>query len=157
MAIVIGTIWKALAWTKREALISAPLVMRTLRCWLGGCFIGVRRLASHATRLTAFRARARRVDRIEQQLASLCNALAMLTNSIESGSGDATSGLERLPGGAPAPAERPEMAEPSVALGPNPGQTARDIAIAEGVSEGEVRLRIWLQKEMTCQAVSTAH
>lgn len=160
MTAVLDTLWQALAWSKNEPLLAVALLLLLLGpgaiCGsLGYCITGIR-IVSGAHRVTR-RVRSGRTDRIEERLAHLCNALAILTDSTESGLREALTGLERLSGAVPAPAQTSTLPRPGVGTAGATGQTARDIAIAEGVSEGEVRLRMRLHKEMTCQAASTAH
>lgn len=169
---------------KGDLVMSAALALLLLGpgavcCWLGYHVTGVR-IAAGATTFTKLHGRARRTDRIDERLTSICTALALLTDSTEAGLRETINGLDRLSDGA---AAAPARTAPPVLVRsmPSHAQTPRDIAIAEGVSEGEVRLRLRLQgiadpssplrgfgeagfapsteqdKETTCQAVSTAH
>jgi hypothetical protein len=121
-----------------------------LCCWIGYRVTGVRLAKGVGLR------RARRgADRIEQRLESICTALSILTDSTETGLRETISGLERLSGTAPSATPAPvtvplavvdQMITPPRLMHPaDDRRTAREIAIAEGVSEGEVQLRLRLQ------------
>ncbi len=160
MSFVIETVMGALAWLRGEPLISALIAgllvgPGAVLCWFAYHVTAVR-LAPGATRPARFHRRPGPIDRLEQRLASLCTALSILTDSTESGLRSTIAGLERLSGVTPSEAGPTlEAATPSVRSGDSPadpifaavaeGRTPRDIAIAEGVSEGEVRLRLHLQ------------
>jgi hypothetical protein len=156
MSGAVETVMQALAWLRGELLISAAIAGLLVApgavvCWFGYHVTGVR-LAPGATRPARFRRRPGAIDRVEQRLANLCTALSILTDSTESGLRAAITGLERLSGAAPAeavptsdaPAPSVESGDPTFAS-VGEGRSPRDIAIAEGVSEGEVRLRLRLQ------------
>jgi hypothetical protein len=155
MSGAVETVMQALAWLRGELLISALIAgllvgPGAVLCWFGYHVTAVR-LAPGATRPARFRRRPGAIDRVEQRLAHLCTALSILTDSTESGLRAAISGLERLSGRAvePLPAvdgaiEEDAAQAPPVIAAPE-GRSAREIAIAEGVSEGEVRLRLHLQ------------
>ena len=150
MAFVVDTVRLMLAWSKGELLTAAALTMVLVGpgvacCWLAYHLSAVR-LAAGATRVTRFRARRRRADRIDQRLASLCTAMTILTDSTESGLRQTITVLERLSGAAPAAADASVATPPQAIVATHQGRSARDIAIAEGVSEGEVRLRMRLQE-----------
>lgn len=153
MSLVVETVFHVFAWMKGEPMIAASVAALLLGpgaalCWFGYHVTGVR-LAPGATRPAKFRRRAGAIDRVEQRLASLCTALSILTDSTESGLRSAISGLERLAGPA-ADQQTPvaaaaESAADETSLQSFQGRSPRDIAIAQGVSEGEVRLRMRLQ------------
>jgi hypothetical protein len=153
MAFVLETMGLVLGWLRGELLIAAALALLVVGpgaacCWVGARVSGVR-LAGRA-RLRWFRPAPAGLDRVEHRLESLSTALSLLTDSTETGLREAITNLERLSGGPAAPprpvaAERP--ADPQrVQVAARQGQSPRDIAIAEGVSEGEVRLRMRLQQ-----------
>jgi hypothetical protein len=161
MAFVVDTMMQALAFLRGEPLIAAAVATLlvapgALACWFGYHLTGVR-LAAGAMRPARFRRRRGAIDRVEQRLASLCTALSILTDSTESGLRAAIGGLERLSGAAPA--DESQTAEPATVISRSvdelgtdgeaswrhEGRSPRAIAIAEGVSEGEIRLRMRLQ------------
>ena len=149
MAYLLDTISRLGVWLAAEPLLLVALAMMLLApgaacCWVGAQVLGVRvpRTATWPTRL---RTQARGTERIEQRLTSLCTALSILTDSTEAGLREAISGLERLSGVAAASPEVRIVREQRVREAADQGRSARDIAIAEGISEGEVRLRLRLQ------------
>jgi hypothetical protein len=148
MAYLADTLSRLCVWLMAEPVLLVALAMMLLApgaafCWAGAQVQGVRvpRTATWPTRL---RTQARGTERIEQRLTSLCTALSILTDSTEAGLRDAISGLERLSGVATASPEVRIVREHRVRQAAGQGQSARDIAIAEGISEGEVRLRLRL-------------
>ena len=151
MEFVADTVSLMFAWLRGELLVAAALTMLLVGpgaacCWFG-YHVSAVRVAAAVTRPTKFRARRQRIDRIDQRLASLCTAMTILTDSTESGLRQAISVLERLSGVAPVAPEPGVAATPSrPSAADNQGLSARDIAIAEGVSEAEVRLRMRLQQ-----------
>lgn len=149
MEFVADTVALMLAWSKGELLIAAALALLLVGpgvacCWFGYHVRAVR-LADGAARVTKFRARRQRVDRLDRRLASLCTAMTILTDSTESGLRQAITVLERLSGAVPVAPEPSVLASARPFVADNQGLSARDIAIAEGVSEGEVRLRMRLK------------
>lgn len=136
-------------WLRADLVTSAALLLLltgpgVMCCWLAYHVTGIR-LAPDVKRPAMFRSRARREDRVEERLTSICTALSLLTDSTEAGLKATISGLERLSGLAPAAPEEPRVPQVHVPALPAKGQTPRDLAIAQGVSEGEIRLRMRLQ------------
>jgi hypothetical protein len=113
-------------------------------CWVGAQVRGVR-VPRTATWPARFRGAPRGTERNERRLSGLWTALSILTDSTEAGLREAISGLERLSGVAATSPEVRIVREQRVREAAHQGQSARDIAIAEGISEGEVRLRLRLQ------------
>ena len=152
MEFLTETVWQLLPWLRGKLMISGVLTLLLLGpgavcCWLGYRVTAVR-LARGADLL---RARRRGADRIEQRLENICTALSILTDSTEAGLRETISGLERLsaapanPPVAPVAALEPVIAPRQMSMAGAERRTAREIAIAEGVSEGEVLLRLRLQ------------
>ena len=152
MDVLTDTIRQLLVWSRGELLLSGVLTLLLLGpgavcCWIGYRVTGVRLAQGYGL------LRRRRVgaDRIEQRLESICTALTILTDSTEAGLRETISGLERLSGGSTIPSLPPiPIVQPAIPMGPvsvagDERRTAREIAIAEGVSEGEVLLRLRLQ------------
>ena len=149
MAYLVDTISRLCVWLIAEPVLLVALAMMLLGpgvafCWAGSQVQGVR-VPRTATWPARFRGAPRGTERIEQRLSSLCTALSILTDSTEAGLREAISGLERLSGAAAASPEVRMVREQRVREAAGQGQSARDIAIAEGISEGEVRLRLRLQ------------
>ena len=86
------------------------------------------------------------VARIEQRLTQMSSALELLTDTTESALRSAFAEIERLSAETPVAAER-EALHTRVKTAARNGRTAREIAQSEGVSEGEVRLRLRLRGE----------
>lgn len=87
------------------------------------------------------RATAEATDRVAQ----LTSALALLTDTMEEGFVNVASELERL-GARPTPAVSTRRATTRrIAAATKQGLSVEDIAIAEGVSESEVRLHLGLE------------
>lgn len=87
------------------------------------------------------RATAEATDRVAQ----LTSALALLTDTMEEGFVNVASELERL-GAKPTPAVSTRRATTKrIAASLRKGLSVEDIAIAEGVSESEVRLHLGLE------------
>jgi hypothetical protein len=149
MAFIIETMAQLLVWLRGEMMISAALLLLLLGpgavcCWLGYHIAGVR-LEPAAVSTTRFVRRRQRRDRVEQRLATLSNAISLLTDSTEAGLREALGGLERLAVIAPAAVMTGRDLQKRLQAATSEGQSARDIAIAEGMSEGEARLRLRLQ------------
>lgn len=150
MEFLLWTGAELLVWMEGELLLSAALVAMLLvpaaTCWWQARRVAGVRL-THAGRTSwAPGVRLQGVDRIEDRLAHLCTAVSLLTDSTESGLRDAIAEIERLSKAAGGGAVvRPAARQRRVQTAATHGQTAREIALAEGVSEGEVRLRLRLQ------------
>ena len=150
MEFVADTVSLMFAWLRGELLVAAALTMLLVGpgaacCWFG-YHVSAVRVAAAVTRPTKFRARRQRIDRIDQRLASLCTAMTILTDSTESGLRQTISVLERLSGVTPVASEPCVVTPSRPIVADKQGLSARDIAIAEGVSEGEIRLRMRLQQ-----------
>jgi len=78
--------------------------------------------------------------RLEARLARQHEALALLTETSESGFQAVAREVARLADGPARPARKPSTRRIKAAAGR--GKTVRDIAAAEEASEGEVRLRL---------------
>jgi hypothetical protein len=97
------------------------------------------------------------LERIDERLNHLCSAMSLLTDSTESGLRDALSEIERLSRTATAPPARQRAAvQRRVKGAARRGRTAREIAVAEGVSEGEVRLRLGMLASTPLEATPRA-
>jgi hypothetical protein len=92
--------------------------------------------------LLAWRAFAaqRALNQVQTRLANQGEALSLLTDTSENGFGAIARELERLATAEAKPGRRPSTRRVSSAA--RKGQSVTDIAAAERVSEGEVRLRL---------------
>ena len=109
-------------------LVLALMVVPPLTCWW------VMRRSLKASRDA--------VSQVEQRLAHLCSAVEMLTDTTESGLQSAFDEIQRLLNN-----DLNRLAAPQLELrtrGTTAVRTTRDIARREGVSEGEVQLRMKL-------------
>jgi hypothetical protein len=82
-----------------------------------------------------------RLMQLEKRLMHLSSAVELLTDTTESGLKSAFAEIERL-GDAPMIAKHRIGLQSRVAEAAGEGKSARQIAQAEGISEGEVRLRL---------------
>ena len=82
----------------------------------------------------------RALDRVQARLANQGEALSILTDTSENGFGAIARELERLAASESKSTRRPSTRR--VATAARKGQSVTDIAAAERVSEGEVRLRL---------------
>jgi hypothetical protein len=123
--------------------------------WVARRLRGVRIAAAGAG--TALGQRMHSIERIDERLNSLCTAMSLLTDSTESGLRDAIAEIERLSRSQHmAPARQRAAVQRRVKGAARRGRSARDIAVAEGVSEGEVRLRLGLLTNTPVEAVAGA-
>src|SRR6266508_3992312 len=87
----------------------------------------------------------RRLARIDERIAHLTAGISLLTDTAESGLRDVAQEIERM--AAPAKSAIPKargVAQRRVSNAARRGKSVKDIAAAEGMSEGEVRLRMQL-------------
>lgn len=84
------------------------------------------------------------VDQIERRLSQLSSAVELLTDTTESGLQSAFAEIQHLTKtGVQRTTKQPGL-QTRVRRAARSGRSARDIAVHEGVSEGEVRLRLTL-------------
>lgn len=155
MDLLTDTVWRLLLASREEVLLAGVVTLVLLSPGVFCCWTGYRVTGLRLAKGVGLRRARRGADRIEQRLESICTALSILTDSTEAGLRETINGLERLSGGAPvampAPVTVPlavvdQMTTPHRLMNPaDDRRTAREIAIAEGVSEGEVQLRLRLQ------------
>jgi len=125
-----------LVWFDAHAIVAiavaaALLVPGALCCWAA-------RRSAVVSRQT--------LARIDERLTQVCSAVELLTDTTESSLRSAFTEIERLSLEARSHAER-ESLHHRVKKAARNGRTAREIAQSEGVSEGEVRLRLRLTPE----------
>jgi hypothetical protein len=124
-----------LVWLESHAAIAAGVVAALLVPGLICCWAARRGAVVSRQALT----------RIDQRLTQICSAVELLTDTTESALRTAFGEIERLSQeNATAAAHRAGLPI-RVKKAARNGRTAREIAQAEGVSEGEVRLRLRLQ------------
>ena len=122
-----------LVWIESHGIVSA--VIATVLTVPGlMCCLAARR-AAVVSRQT--------LGRIDQRLTQVCSAVELLTDTTESALHAAFGEIERLSAEQQAPGER-ESLHTRLKKAARNGRTAREIAQSEGVSEGEVRLRLRL-------------
>ena len=85
----------------------------------------------------------RAIDRLDDRLAHLTAGISLLTDTTEGGLRDVAQEIGRL---AATSTDKPARAarQRRIASAARRGRTVEDIAVAEQVSEGEVRLRLQL-------------
>jgi hypothetical protein len=87
------------------------------------------------------------IERLEDRITHLTAGLSLLTDTTETGLRDVAVELSRLAAAASAAAPKPRaVTQRRMAGAARRGRTVQDIAAAEQVSEGEVRLRLELEK-----------
>ena len=92
---------------------------------------------------------AERIDHVEHRLDKLSAALSLLTDTTEAAFRDVMQEVERqAQAGKESPFDRRVSAHRRIGLAASNGRTAREIALSEGVSEGEVRLRLRLAQHL---------
>jgi hypothetical protein len=88
------------------------------------------------------------VARVDQRLTHIYTALSLLTDTTESGLRDTIAELERLSRtGMTPPPRRQAAVRRRVKSMASRGRTVREIAVSEGLAEGEVGLRLTLDPE----------
>ena len=86
------------------------------------------------------------IERLDDRIAHLMAGVSLLTDTTETGLRDVAMEIGRLSAAkAPAPRSRPTT-QRRMARAVKQGQSLRDIAAAEGLSEGEVRLHLEMGK-----------
>ena len=96
------------------------------------------------------------LERLEDRLAHLNAGVSLLTDTTETGLRDVAMEIGRLAAvtKAPAPKSRPAT-QRRVARAVKQGRSVRDVAAAEGVSEGEIRLHLQMDKGRKDRAHAT--
>lgn len=87
----------------------------------------------------------RRLARIDERLAHLTAGISLLTDTAESGLRDVAQEIERMvPPVTSAKPKARSVTQRRLSSAARRGKSIKDIAAAEGMSEGEVRLRLQL-------------
>jgi hypothetical protein len=87
------------------------------------------------------------IERLEDRISHLTAGLSLLTDTTETGLRDIAVELARLTAAASAGVAKPRaVTQRRMAGAARRGRSVQDIAAAEQVSEGEVRLRLELEK-----------
>ena len=87
------------------------------------------------------------IERLDDRIAHLMAGVSLLTDTTETGLRDVAMEIGRMTAAsqAPAPKSRPTT-QRRVARAVKQGRSVREIAAAEGVSEGEIRLHLQMDK-----------
>ena len=86
------------------------------------------------------------IERLDDRIAHLLAGVSLLTDTTEGALRDVATEITRLSSNAEAARLRPRaMTQKRIARAVNRGRTLQDIAAAEQISEGEVRLRLQLE------------
>lgn len=86
------------------------------------------------------------IERLDDRLAHLLAGVSLLTDTTESALRDVAAEITRLAAAGDDPAARPRVAtQRRVASAVRRGRSVQDVAAAEQMSEGEVRLRLQLE------------
>jgi hypothetical protein len=97
-----------------------------------------------------------RLEDAEARIANLSAALSLLTDTTEAAFRDVMEEIERQTRARnESPFDRRVSTTRRIGLAASNGRSAREIAVSEGVSEGEVRLRLRLAQHL--EAVNAAH
>jgi hypothetical protein len=91
-------------------------------------------------------------QRLEERVAHLSDALALLTETAESGFRATATELTRISASGVASAGRSRTAGTRVTRAPRRGKSIPQIAAEEEMSESEVRLRLHLRNQAACAA-----
>jgi hypothetical protein len=87
------------------------------------------------------------IDRIDDRMAHLVAGVSLLTDTTEGALRDVAGEINRLATTGDRPGTRPRAAtQRRIAGAARRGTTVQDIAASEQISEGEVRLRLQLEK-----------
>lgn len=98
----------------------------------------------------------RRLDRMESRLGHLTDALALLTETAESGFRSTAVEISRIAErNALTAAGMPGGATRRIAAAAKKGRAASDIAVEEQMAEGEVNLRLHLAKSAAARRLKT--
>lgn len=91
-----------------------------------------------------------RIEVVEHRISTLSAALSLLTDTTEAAFRDVMQEVERQTQAShhESPFERRVSAQRRMGLAASDGRSAREIALSEGVSEGEVRLRLRLAQHL---------
>ena len=91
-----------------------------------------------------------RLQQIDERVSKLTAALSLLTDTTEAAFRDVMQEVERQTHATrnESPFDRRASTHRRIGLAASNGRTAREIALSEGVSEGEVRLRLRLAQHL---------
>jgi DNA-binding NarL/FixJ family response regulator len=96
------------------------------------------------------------LERLEDRIAHLSAGISLLTDTTETGLRDVAMEIGRLAAVKKAPASKSRpTTQRRVARAVKQGRSVRDVAAAEGVSEGEVRLHLQMDKSRKDRAHAT--
>ena len=96
------------------------------------------------------------LERLEDRIAHLSAGISLLTDTTETGLRDVAMEIGRLAAVKKAPASKSRpTTQRRVARAVKKGRSVRDVAAAEGVSEGEIRLHLQMDKSRKERAHAT--
>ena len=133
--VVLGA--ELLGWMESHTLMAIGIVAALIMAAAICCWAARRGAASSRDELA----------RVEQRLTQICSAVELLTDTTESALRTAFFEIERLSATTGTGAEHRAGLPTRVKTAARSGRTAREIALSEGVSEGEVRLRLRLGQQ----------
>jgi DNA-binding NarL/FixJ family response regulator len=87
------------------------------------------------------------IQRVDDRLASLTASVSLLTDAAECGLQDVAAEIQRIAGERTTKPAPRAATQRRVALAARRGRSVREIAAAEQLSEGEVRLRLQLGRK----------
>ena len=97
------------------------------------------------------------IEQVEHRITKLSAALSLLTDTTEAAFRDVMQEVERQTKARnESPFDRRVSAQRRIGLAASNGRTAREIALSEGVSEGEVRLRLRLAQHLEAVTARSA-
>jgi hypothetical protein len=108
--------------------------------------VGALGLLAFVAMFIAYRKQQAAIDRLDDRLAHLIAGVSLLTDTTEGGLRDVAMEVGRLAGSGATAKPRVRAAQRRIATAASRGRTVQDIAAAEQVSEGEVRLHLQLDK-----------
>jgi hypothetical protein len=89
------------------------------------------------------------IERLDDRIAHLMAGMSLLTDTTETGLRDVAMEIGRLSAAKPAAPRSRATTQRRVTRAVKLGRTVTDVAAAEGVSEGEVRLHLEMDKTRT--------
>lgn len=139
-----------LVWMEGQPLLSSAIATVLVLPAIIGCWLAHRvgLISRPALRRSETAVPGDAAGQLDVRLAKICTAVELLTDTTESALRDAFLAIERLSSHPhPAPAPRSVGIRRRVRRAAERGDSARALAVAEGVAEGEAHLRLRLEAE----------